>query len=325
MRPDIFGIAQKEIALNGLALDNSCMREVMSLELFRRAGLPASRTKFIRLYKNGLYNGLYIFMEKVNEEFLEDFGLNNNAAIMKPDKRRGLNPKGCKAVYEADYIDGFLNLSELYKGLSPLPPREVEKLTRRKNFILTNIFLESFWKYLAVNVIIQKSAANVANYYAYYDADMKKWQLFPWDHDLTWGLLWAWQANRTYINTQSKDIHIFYGDRSHPHSHYRDFSKLVDAMFWPETGDGSEVNQDFRIKHINTITNIISEQLTSGKLDDFVNACVTSIQYEAEKDLNWRFRRNGKQRFAGAINNLKAQMKYREDFLTQKCKEYLEN
>ncbi len=264
-------------------------------------------------------------MEKVNEEFIEKYNLNKNGAIMKPDKRKGLNPKSCKAIYEGNYNDGFSNLIDLYNGLSPLPSHDINELKTRKEHILTNIYLESFRKYMAVNVIIQKSAALNANFYAYHDAEAKKWQLFPWDHDLTWGLLWSWRSNRTYVNSNSRDIHIFYGTRYRTHSFYKVFSKLNDAIFWPETDEGSEVNKDFRHEHLVAITNIISDQLTSGELEKFVDTTVTAIQFEAELDLNWRFRYGGKERFEGAIDNLKTQMKYREKYLLQECEKYFEN
>ena len=97
-------------------------------------------------------------------------------------------------------------------------------------------------------------------------------------------------------------------------------------MFWPEDGIGAEITDYFRSKHLNTITNIISSQLTSGKLEEFVDAIVTAIQYEAELEINMRHpRSSSKGIFEAAIRNLKSSMKSREIYLLQECEKYFTN
>ena len=47
------------------------MREVLSMSLFTRLGLPAPREAFVRLYVNNTLVGLYAVVESIDKQFLE--------------------------------------------------------------------------------------------------------------------------------------------------------------------------------------------------------------------------------------------------------------
>ncbi|MBI3698202.1 MAG: CotH kinase family protein [Acidobacteria bacterium] len=50
--------------------DPSLLKERLSMLMFLRMGLPASREVYTRLYVNGQYAGLYMIVEEINKEFL---------------------------------------------------------------------------------------------------------------------------------------------------------------------------------------------------------------------------------------------------------------
>jgi len=317
MRPALFDDSEYEngVVLNAMAFDYSFLREKLSLELFRRSGVPASDNYYIRGYKNGSLRGLFLFMERVNGDFPEKKSLAGNGTIIAPEKRKGFKPKACKAVYESDNIDGLGLLEELYGNLVPISPGNINALSLRKENLITNFDIDKLIAFTAANVIVQKRDGIVANFYAYCDADNKKWQIIPWDHDFTWGL------GINGFHADDRAIPPYYGSRTHRQAVRNYISPVNDALFWPEEGNGSEITEEFRRLHLHTITNIISAQLTSGELEKYVDSIVTGIQYEAELEIDMRHpRSNSKEIYETAVNNLKNFMKFREDFLLEECR-----
>ena len=69
-------VARRRVAgLSSLVLDNlwqdaSMVREAMALAMFHRAGIPASRAAFSRVYINNEFQGLYATVEPIDPEFL---------------------------------------------------------------------------------------------------------------------------------------------------------------------------------------------------------------------------------------------------------------
>jgi spore coat protein CotH len=83
------------MTLNNMVQDGSAMHEDVSYEMFREAGVPASRVAHVELYLNGEYRGLYLHVETVDDQFL---------------KRHFLDPDG--NLYEGTY-GGDLTLESI--------------------------------------------------------------------------------------------------------------------------------------------------------------------------------------------------------------------
>ncbi|MDD4253570.1 MAG: CotH kinase family protein, partial [Methanoculleus horonobensis] len=60
----IFG--STDMNLKATYTDPTMMRERLSMDLFHALGQPAPRTKYFDLYINGVYEGLYIHVERVD-------------------------------------------------------------------------------------------------------------------------------------------------------------------------------------------------------------------------------------------------------------------
>jgi spore coat protein H len=60
-----------KIALNNLALDASCVRELLAAQLYRDAGIPAARGAHVRVQLNGRDLGFYMLVEAMNKGFLK--------------------------------------------------------------------------------------------------------------------------------------------------------------------------------------------------------------------------------------------------------------
>lgn len=66
-RPD----GLKRMTLNNMVKDPTYMRETLSYDVFRASGIPAPRTGHARLWINDEYYGLYLNLEKWNDQSLE--------------------------------------------------------------------------------------------------------------------------------------------------------------------------------------------------------------------------------------------------------------
>jgi spore coat protein CotH len=76
-RPQRF-LGLKSCILDNLVQDPSMLKERLSMQLFERLGLPASREAHTRLYVNDQYLGLYAIVESVDKDFLKrNFGEND--------------------------------------------------------------------------------------------------------------------------------------------------------------------------------------------------------------------------------------------------------
>jgi spore coat protein CotH len=62
----------KKINLANGFRDPSMLRDVMAYRVFRTMGLRAPRTSYAKVYINNQYWGLYIVVEQVDSEFIED-------------------------------------------------------------------------------------------------------------------------------------------------------------------------------------------------------------------------------------------------------------
>lgn len=60
-----------KLNLNGEHNDPSIIRSKLSFDLFRKAGIIASRASHAAVYINGQYYGLYVSVEHIDDEFLK--------------------------------------------------------------------------------------------------------------------------------------------------------------------------------------------------------------------------------------------------------------
>ena len=78
-------LGEKSIILDNLTQDPSMMREVLSMSLFIRLGLPAPREAFVRLYVNNTLVGLYAVVESIDKQFLARVFNQDNGNLFEYD------------------------------------------------------------------------------------------------------------------------------------------------------------------------------------------------------------------------------------------------
>ena len=75
----------KKFTLHNSYKDPTYMREYLAYQLMTFMGVPAPQTAFVNLYINNELHGLYLMVEAIDGEFLEDHYANANGDLYKPD------------------------------------------------------------------------------------------------------------------------------------------------------------------------------------------------------------------------------------------------
>jgi parallel beta-helix repeat protein len=164
--------------------DASFIREHLSYDLYRRAGLFASETWYARFFVNGVYMGLYLDVEQVDEHFLGYTDLPDDASIYKADASGSMlsNNENLYAVWkkETNTDTGIDDLIELRTWLDQTPASGFDKLLPRK------FDPEILARVIAVNTFIGNQSTYYHNYFLVHDiSGSGQWMYLPWDMDLT--------------------------------------------------------------------------------------------------------------------------------------------
>lgn len=174
---NFYGITK--LNLNNIFSDPSMMAEYLGYEMLDSLDAVSSRTTYVKLSINGEYFGLYLAVEQVNEEFLNENYSNSDGDLYKPDQGTGSD----LAYISDDGTD--------YTGLFPenadnSDNAEITELikTIENGGDLDSIFdVDSFLKYLAVSTmtIHQDSyqGGMFHNYYLYDNNGIFEW--ISWD------------------------------------------------------------------------------------------------------------------------------------------------
>lgn len=185
-------------SFNNLAADRSHLSDALAYELFRDAGVPASRTAYARLFLSiqGRFEprllGLYVMVEEVTAAWAEEtFGV-SGVALFKP------------VTYELfrDLGDDWQPYEQIYDPKTDLtePQRRrlielARLLTQAEDAALAArvgefIDLDEFARFLAVEVLLAHYDGILAqgqNFFLYLDPRTNRFGFIPWDLDHAWG------------------------------------------------------------------------------------------------------------------------------------------
>jgi spore coat protein H len=167
--------------------DQSLMREKITPEIFRMAGIPAANTSFYRVYIDfgaGLkYCGVYTAVESPDDNMINDQFGEENGNIYKPESRLSVFVESQfekkNNETEADYSDVMAFITALNSNL-----RISDAVQWRTN--LEAVFnIDHFIKYLAVNnaIVNWDSYGVMAHNYYLYHHSVNKLTWIPWDHN----------------------------------------------------------------------------------------------------------------------------------------------
>ncbi len=187
-----------KINLHNSVADPSMLREALSYELFREAGVHCSQVGFakVSLTVTGESEqkplGLYTVVEQVNERFLADRFGSTDGLLMKPSSfgvflyfgtdwaeyEKAYVPKTDPRPEQQERVIEFARL--LHEADDPTFDSRVDE------YLDTDQFL----RFVAVNVLLSNLDSFLGatqNYYVYLEPTSNRFQFLPWDMDHSFG------------------------------------------------------------------------------------------------------------------------------------------
>lgn len=183
----------KKLSLKNNYDDKSMLREKVSADVFRDAGLAVSHTAFYTVYVDHgdgpTYFGVYTLVEEVDDTVVETQFSDDNGNLYKPDGDAATFASG--TYDEEEYVKksnedeaDFSDVSALLSIIND-DARITDPETWRAN--LESIFdTDVFLKYLATNTIIQNwdtYGRMTHNYFLYNNPETNKLTWIPWDNN----------------------------------------------------------------------------------------------------------------------------------------------
>lgn len=186
------------INLGNNALDSSQLRETLSYELFREAGVPAPRTAFATVYLTveGLYDrqfiGVYTMVEEVDKDFLKTHYDTTKGLLLKPENIRNLPYLG----------ENFADYNRYEPKTEPTPEiagRFIDFLKLLhfadeetfQSAIDAYLATDQFLRFIAVNALIINSDSFLSgnhNYFMYVHPTDGRVYFMPWDQNFSFGM-----------------------------------------------------------------------------------------------------------------------------------------
>jgi spore coat protein CotH len=210
----------EKINLNGEHNDPSISRAKICWDLFRDIGIPAPRSNHIELYINGLYRGLYMNVEQIDERFA-DFYFNNNSGNLykclwpadlsyigsNPDQYKYMQDG--RRVYELSRNKDMDDYSDLLNFIDILNNKTPEDF---QTYLEPVFNVNSYLKNLVVEIMTGHWDAysyNKNNYFLYHNQNTGEFEYIPYDTDNTFGIDWFgidWASRDIYnwANTSEK-------------------------------------------------------------------------------------------------------------------------
>ena len=195
-RQKLAGMTQ--LNLHNSVRDPSGMNESIAYGLFRKAGVPAPRTSYAKVYVTapGLherkYFGLYNLVEDVGSLFTEKHFHVSKGALLKP-----VTPN-----LFADLGSEWGDYNQTYDPKSKLSKRQKKRIIEICKFVSNSsrqefaneiekyFDLENLAKYLAMTVWLSDLDGILGpgqNYYLYLHPETQKFSFIAWDQDQTFG------------------------------------------------------------------------------------------------------------------------------------------
>lgn len=196
--------------------EKSLIHNVLTMKIAEQMGLYASRTKYVELFINGSYEGVYVFMEKIkrdkgrldisklseDEESGDDL---TGGYIVKIDKNTGRNngswfseyPNNGANTKQTEFFYEYpKDITQTQKNYIKNYITEFEDALMSENFTDPTegykpyIDMESFIKVTLLNELSKNVDAYRISTFMYKDKDSKDGRLKlgpPWDYDISFG------------------------------------------------------------------------------------------------------------------------------------------
>ena len=177
---------RSETNLNSEYRDLSLSRNYLAMSLADNCGMDVPDTRYISMFQNDVYYGVYLEIEEIDDEFFEERDLEcgamfkavTNGARFAPPR----NPQSLLWYYEPGFTEiGAADTLGARLAYIQYGHHSIFAETLNESFDV-----ESFIKFFAVNYCIGNLDGFIKNYFIYEDSD-NKYSILPWDCDATFG------------------------------------------------------------------------------------------------------------------------------------------
>ncbi|MCP9768625.1 spore coat protein CotH [Lacihabitans sp. LS3-19] len=177
----------KELSFSPGAKDNSLIREKVSADIFRMAGIPAAQTAFCKVYidfGDGLkYCGVYTTVEVIDDTMIKSQFGGDDGNIYKPESNF---TSFVEANFEKKNNSKAADFSDVKNIISALnATNRTSDAAAWRSKLEENMNMDQFVKWLAVNTTLvnwDTYGAMAHNYYLY-NHPTEKVVWIPWDNN----------------------------------------------------------------------------------------------------------------------------------------------
>lgn len=174
----------KRISLNNNIQDLSLIRQYLTYKVFNKAGLPAPRCNFAKVYVNGKYLGIYTHVEAITGSFLKrNFG--DDSGNLYEGQLSDFRPEWY-LTFEKKNNKTNDNRDDLKKVVEALQSDDSTLIERLNSCIDLDQYL-SFWAMEVLTAFWDCYSNNGNNFFVYNDPKRKKFVFIPWGADATFG------------------------------------------------------------------------------------------------------------------------------------------
>jgi hypothetical protein len=208
----------EEFNLTSTYSDKAYIRQILSWETYRDAGVPYCISFPIRVQQNGTFHSVAVYVEQPGEPYLERQGLDPRGALYKVTTRNALDSS-------TEGVEKKTRLEEDHGDLQALVDGVKLAGEARTNYVFDHVNIPSVINHLAVGAILHDRDFGHKNYYVYRDTrGSGEWTILPWDKDLTFG------RNALAGAVLNDTIWADHDPESHPLKCYTE-NLLVDALY----------------------------------------------------------------------------------------------
>jgi spore coat protein H len=258
---------QRRLNLNSCWRDPAFVREELAYEIYEASGVPASKSRMVRLLVNGKFRGLYVEVEQPDKAFVSRYKL-KGASVYKAISRSNQADErdhGSEERYRVHYEketqkeSGFAELQTFCHDLAHAP--------NTLEFFTQQVDVEKYINYLAATTLIQHWDGYNKNHFLIYDGNgSHKWFVVPWDLDRTMGDHWDWSFDEA-------NLPILLGTRQKPG--VTGWNRLQDRFFSDAT---------LRAKFADRLQELLEKEFTKEKLFPIVDQLEAEISSDAALD-----------------------------------------
>ena len=199
-----------KLNINGERNDPSIIRSKLSWDIFKVMNVPSPRSNHVKLYINQEYYGLYINVEHIDNEFVEDrFGSDTgnlykalypaDLTYLGDDPENYKAMSGGRSIYELktnEHLNDYSDLASFIIFMHKSSDSEFKAKIR--DYINVDGVL-----ILAVDILTgmwDNYTFNKNNFYLYNNPITSRFEFIPYDYDNTFGIDWFGISDTRDIN-----------------------------------------------------------------------------------------------------------------------------